>query len=742
MAVHPIYTTTENSKTQNTKNTKTTTSTNTIFKYARPNLLHKFASYIPLWTLSALSQGEIQEPKRFWNSRPHDMIVRSAGLGDANSTHWRPNPHSEGTMAEEVKKSLNKRAIEAMDEALNEYKKQRDLYFESVRVNSLPPFNEDRPLSSVTKIEMVINEPMGISLLKRLRAAAANNGYADHVDAPYMLTLEFRGWNEKGQEISKDQTALLKRVIPVKIVNLQLDVSQNGTVYNLRAIPYNEFGYLNQYAYLRTSGQLTKDAKLADTLQELQNLLNKQNKDEKDYHYLVEDPDEYVLKVHPLFGEQKLIINQTIGSIKMNDQSAPPGKQDELNRKLVGQVKAGDHIMTILTSLMKMIEGFGDDVLEEWKDSVLATATVYSKRDTKELNPNERAHMAVGDDFYFNYFQIRTSVVPQKLRWDRFRKTHPKIITYYIEPFKINGKSLAIPGVSVGKEQIPFVYKNYNYIFTGENVDILDLNINYKVAYYQSKLKNINAQNERRINIVEPDKRIPSSPEDSFAGDDFLTKSEVDGAKSMNASMNSEGGGIVDQFMDSLTHPTADMVRVEMQILGDIAYMGQAQFMPPSFKGKDIIDKDGDISYFRGTEGAIYNNKLDAYNPDVADPVVNLRFRFPTDQDTHTGLYELSDEDSATFSGLYRVYKVDNNFEQGQFTQVLHMVRFLNQGDFVTEDIKLVPIETKIDGTRVGPINVDAMAKIWMTERNRFFEKVKKRASKTVRDIKGRLWTK
>ena len=249
MAVHPIYTTTENSKTQNTKNTKTTTSTNTIFKYARPNLLHKFASYIPLWTLSAMTQGEIEDPNRFWNSQAHDIIVESGGITNANSTHWRPNPHSDGTINEEVKKSLNKRAEQAMDEAVNEYKKHRDLYFESVRLNSLPPFNEDRPLTSVTRIEMVINEPMGITLLKRLRAAAANNGFADHVDAPYLLTLEFRGWNEKGQEMSKEQSTPLKRVIPIKIVNMQLNVSQNGTVYTLKAIPYNEFGYLNRFAY-------------------------------------------------------------------------------------------------------------------------------------------------------------------------------------------------------------------------------------------------------------------------------------------------------------------------------------------------------------------------------------------------------------------------------------------------------------------------------------------------------------
>ena len=90
---HPFYKTIEKSTTEKADSNKRT-KTKTIFKFASPNKLHKFASYTPLWTLSALSQAEIQEPKVFWNSQPHDIIIRSAGLGDANSTHWRPNPHN------------------------------------------------------------------------------------------------------------------------------------------------------------------------------------------------------------------------------------------------------------------------------------------------------------------------------------------------------------------------------------------------------------------------------------------------------------------------------------------------------------------------------------------------------------------------------------------------------------------------------------------------------------------------
>ena len=47
-------------------------SINEISKKTDPNVLHKFASYNTLFTLSALSTREIRNPKLFFTSAPHD----------------------------------------------------------------------------------------------------------------------------------------------------------------------------------------------------------------------------------------------------------------------------------------------------------------------------------------------------------------------------------------------------------------------------------------------------------------------------------------------------------------------------------------------------------------------------------------------------------------------------------------------------------------------------------------------
>ena len=68
----------------------------------------------------------------------------------------------------------------------------------------------------------------------------------------------------------------------------------------------------------------------------------------------------------------------------------------------------------------------------------------------------------------------------------------------------------------------------------------------------------------------------------------------------------------------------------------------------------------------------------------MAEPVTNLTFKTPQDFNDKTGVYELSSDQRAVFSGLYKVVQVDHSFTDGQFTQTLTMIRFNNQDGQVT----------------------------------------------------------
>ena len=88
----------------------------------------------------------------------------------------------------------NERLQGAIDKSRKVLGRNRDMYIKSVMMNSIPGLNEKRRLTSVTQIDMEIVEPAGITLLERVRAAAINNGFLDHLDAPFLLTIDFQGF--------------------------------------------------------------------------------------------------------------------------------------------------------------------------------------------------------------------------------------------------------------------------------------------------------------------------------------------------------------------------------------------------------------------------------------------------------------------------------------------------------------------------------------------------------------------
>ena len=119
------------------------------------------------------------------------------------------------------------------------------------------------------------------------------------------------------------------------------------------------------------------------------------------------------------------------------------------------------------------------------------------------------------------------------------------------------------------------------------------------------------------------------------------------------------------------------MVNIDMKIMGDPAFLGQDFALPmtdPGFGGS--YDKKIQVG---GVKGFEFDTEKGCFNFDNAEPVVSLDFKFPTDFDEGTGLYEFTKGDTPQFTGIYRVNRVVSVMETGQFTQNLEMTRFNNQ---------------------------------------------------------------
>lgn len=661
-----------------------------------PNSLHQFASYTSLFTLSALSQRDLEDTTTLLNSKPHDIIVRSSGIGpDAN----------QGSPFNDLKKAFsdvpgsgeNKRLIDAALKSRDTLGRNRDLYIRSVTMNSVPGLNEKRRLTSVTQISMEIVEPAGITLLERIRGAAINNGYLDHLDAPFLLTIDFKGFDEQGRQASTKDSQNMKRLIPVKITDMQMDVTQAGTVYAMKLIPYNEFAYVNRFNYPRTAGTLSPGGKrLSDVFKTLEALLNKQNEDEKDTG-LVEKPDVYTVTFDSKGIEDAFITTENLEQQGMASQgvNGPDGGEYVASGIEIPpdymKINTSHAITKILEEIMKGHPAYADKKFDEWKSKVTKTLNVA------QFKGGAQGVLEEAQDFYFDYFKIRASVVPIEGEFDNIRAMNVKKINYHVEPYKVHAYSLAIPGVSTGQNFKNFVFKTYNYIFTGDNVDVMDVAINYKVAYFQSRLKDFEATNLRKNTIEDASDKATGSTSatDHNTDGNLLTRSHPDTSKSEGTGKTGGTPTQLDSFLDSLTHPMADMVNVRMEILGDPAWISQSQFIPlnaSSFARGAGKASDPDIGYWRRNRDRIWNSELRCYNTDVAEPIIMLNFRMPTDFNDQTGVYELQANQSAEFSGLYRVVQVEHNFVDGKYTNVLNLTRFNNQGVIISNPVPSVSV--------------------------------------------------
>ena len=194
----------------------------------------------------------------------------------------------------------------------------------------------------------------------------------------------------------------------------------------------------------------------------------------------------------------------------------------------------------------------------------------------------------------------------------------------------VHAYSLAIPGVSTGQNFKSFVYKTYNYMFTGDNVDVLDLNINYKYAYFQSRLKDVDASDGRQNKI----EKTASEPTGSISNpkpvyDDNLTlKSEVTISQVKWHRENGKifhTGGPVHRRADTPhgghgEHQDGDTGRSSMA--------GTVTVHTGKSRGAGTgASSDKDIGYWRNNLEAIWDSKRRCYNADLAEPISDVEFQ-------------------------------------------------------------------------------------------------------------------
>ncbi len=663
------------------------------------NILHKFATYNTLFTLSGLKEEELQN-RSFLTNPVHDVIARSGGIGGREGVNISASPFSQ-TGGQGAEDAILRREAKQYDDyykdAVDVLERGRDIFFEEVNMLSTVGPSEERGLADFVKMEFKLHEPFGISFVEKMRAAARLQGYKDHLDAPMLLTIEFKGFNENGIPMEGQGTV---RKIPVLITRVDLDVNEGGAIYDVTAVRINDLAFDDRFKFPRTVVNFTAQG-LEQAGERLVEKLTNQILKERDELNVREVLDEYKIEFDPE-------ILKNAGEQYVGEKSVQNAREQGRGRgsESIIKIDTGEAVITNNTSIVRLIEDmvrqtkYYEDIATDLWATYLTRANAIEKKkdipteDIKKLILSDEFEQIVSNNPFVDWFKIKTNVQTHyREPLDGINKMHRKTITYRVIPYKIHVLKFLRPGVfmkaGVARSQ---VMKQYNYIYTGENFDIQSLRINYKTAFYMRNAIEISKGADSEFSKLDQFISRIKGTEDPTKGDITLMRSYPSAIKGRmlfnKSSQNNAKDARKQDFYDYLTNPTVDMMRIEMTILGDPAYLCQDQFIPLG-EGQQKSSRD-----------RFDDKKFGCFNADSHTPLIELVYILPDDIDEKKGVMfdnkSMVKEENLFFAGVYQVVKIDSQMSNGQFLQTLTCVRLNNQqGEGVPPEIKLRNFDEK-----------------------------------------------
>jgi hypothetical protein len=276
---------------------------------------------------------------------------------------------------------------------------------------------------------------------------------------------------------------------------------------------------------------------------------------------------------------------------------------------------------------------------------------------------------------------FRLDVQVQLLDYDSTRNMRARKYLYRVLPYLVDGSIVKNPSApSPGlPDRARKIAKRYDYIYSGINTNILNLNLEFNTMFYTgtspTPFNKTGTNNPDTNNAVD---RPSQTAEVASGGTSAVTG--TGGSKTVSADPQigkakspigdkTIGQQIAENFQYAFINSSADLVNLEMEILGD-----------PYF----LADSGINSNYF-AAKGA--NSQITADNTlnyEATDIFVHITFRTPIEPNLGTskegGLYSFpNDGGISPYSGQYKLTRIENKFVNGNFTQTLNLLRVLGQ---------------------------------------------------------------
>lgn len=689
-----------------------------------PNTLLQYASYTYGLSLHLLTADEYNTITKKGEYVPNRVLIASAGR--YNNT---PGPN----------------------QFIRSPRFNEDFYFDNFELTTVIGLNAQSRNSNAIQYRFTLIEPYGFTLIDKIIGTCEDLGIENYLDMPYLLQIDFFGIDDAGQIVGVIPNTTKR--IPIRLNKMEVGITAKGAEYSIEGTPYNhsafdistittpanfevEAGSVAQFfqsnetagdttdtsaqresaqstLWASTNGQLIgpdgqpnqinpsllsiQTKRELGLIQSYGTALNNFQKslviDEK-----IEFADSYFFNfvdpklANSLFTSLALSTPKDTGmtavtlpssasnvnSIKKSDLGINTNSYNP-NRRIY-QINAGTHIDRVISWVVR-----NSDWMTKQLEGIVPEEVGNSQKAIDEYIANLKK------DKPLEWIKVVPSI--ELGSFDRIRKIWSRKITYNIQTYEV--RNLKVDVAPQGSAKNPV--KSYNYLYTGKNDDILDVEIKFNALYYNALTIRRNAINNinpvasiSELNNIKNSTAYRGADQKANAIMPLVMKPVVlDARNRASGSSNTTRRVAVADIEESLmTMSQADMINVKLTILGDPGFIKQDDVFWTPKSNAQVSENKTNADPRLTPDGSLKMDNGEVY--------VSLVFRTPSDIDESTGAMKfastpdnLKNTNISLFSGLYQVISIVNNFRSGQFTQVLNLVRLFKQGklDYSTNKV-------------------------------------------------------
>jgi hypothetical protein len=675
-------------------------------------------------------QGVVDNPLLEYDSYTYCLSLHLMGIQNYNNLISRDSSLQKKYVPQNVLISSAGRYGETFrrDPAFEE-----DFYFENLKVKTIVNTTSRNRNSNLIECSFTIIEPLGFTLINRMLEAASrvNPGTGSYIHMPYMLQIDFFGSVDGG---SPGPLKEHSKFIPIRITNIKSRLTSKGTEYQIDAVPFNHqafnqinvslpvsttvtattvsqiFGgpaevsaedgkfYVNLFRRSDIERQITNlneesrqfaasgdpiDASIAaDTRARIRDLTSQLNNEYSSFGItgFCAAINSYfsslkVQKQISIVNTVRVVFDEKIGNRKLytgpvNAAGAPAsGTSTAAQRSQIqaasGAAKGG---LRFDGATVNIPAGTTIDRMIDW--AVRNSEYISDQLKDPSITKQQRESIQSGGNpntiTWLKWFRIIPSILIRD--YDPTQNRYSMDIIFYVKPYNLSAKHPFYP-----KGRVPGFVKKYDYIFTGKNKDVLDLQIDFNTLYLVEMTTNRTKSTQSQTGTpIRPDANAYPNPNTEERPQENVAPISI-GLVSDNVATTMRAGGLPQASADAgdlqrslMLGAKGDMITLNLKIVGDPQFIKQDDL----FMGQGLDTPSGQF---------LNNSSGSSLYMDGGELYVFVNFQSPVDYDETTGIADVASSRYrySEFSGVYKIITVDNSFSNGKFEQSLTLAKLL-----------------------------------------------------------------